>query len=323
MPSLRNVLDATLGALPSTGPSHDGEADSSFEQADTPGDDVFGQQSERRKRQYFRVKCVGGVAVTREENPDSETAGELQAGEVVEVLCSRNWEAEGEHGSVRASTRLQTKRGWVALFSASGELNLERMDSEVSGARAHAWGDSAADENDDDTLPRARWLGVGAAQGSSGGGGGGDDTSGSERGGGGRHSRTSSVGSDFLEAAAAAEWAEDLAAGETSSMLLGEWDPASAPCYRVPASLLEVTVRARLELKSRRCGLLYAGEVMQITETQAIDKRSRVVRGRFDCGWVTLIDGEGKLVLDWTAEPPTQLLRDKDLQVHPLLLHSP
>ena len=56
---------------------------------------------------------------------------------------------------------------------------------------------------------------------------------------------------------------------------------------------------------------------MQITETQAIDKRSRVVRGRFDCGWVTLIDGEGKLVLDWTAEPPTQLLRDKDLQVPP------
>ena len=49
-------------------------------------------------------------------------------------------------------------------------------------------------------------------------------------------------------------------------------------------------------------------------ETRAIDKRSRVVRGRFDCGWVTLIDGEGALVLEWTCEPPTKLLRDKELQ---------
>ena len=255
------------------------------------GDELATPRSVFASAKYFRV-VAPGLALTEEADPSSEAAGELAAGEVLEVLQTLTWE---DPDGLATRSRMRVARGWVSAFDDAGTPTLERMQVAMQEVRSRSWSEqkSRPQPAAGGAGPLARAASASAS----------DDEAGD-------------AGADAASAATSEQGAAADLVAPGPPMLLGEWDPASAPSYAVPPDVEKVQVRAFVGLTSRRCGVLHAGEVVQAIETQTNGGATRL---RFRGGWVTLLEprGDGGFVstMEWTRDPPTKLsaLRDAEL----------
>ena len=257
------------------------------------GDELATPRSVFASAKYFRV-VAPGLALTEEADPSSEAAGELAAGEVLEVLQTLTWE---DPGGLATRSRMRVARGWVSAFDDAGTPTLERMQVAMQEVRSRSWSEqkSRPQPAAGGAGPLARAASASASAS--------DDEAGD-------------AGADAASAAPSGQGAAADLVAPGPPMLLGEWDPASAPSYAVPPDVEKVQVRAFVGLTSRRCGVLHAGEVVQAIETQTNGGATRL---RFRGGWVTLLEprGDGGFVstMEWTRDPPTKLSAFRDAEL--------